>query len=78
MSVSCRLADGYCHGSSSVLSRRADGAGFGLVPGGQVKRLDLPLELERAAQRVQQELADLEVACGGPDEPAGDEFECGA
>ena len=48
--MSCRLADGGCRGSSSVRSRR-------LFPAGQVKRVDLLLELERAGQRVQQDVA---------------------
>ena len=43
----------------------------GAFPAGQVKRVDLLLELERAGQRVQQEVAGPEVACGGPDAPAG-------
>ncbi len=57
MSVSCRLADGVCRGSSSVRGRRA-------LRAGQVKRVDLLLELERVGQRVQQEVAGLEVARG--------------
>ena len=47
-------------------------------PAGLVKRLDLLLELERVGQRVQQEVAGPEVACGGPDVPAWDELERGA
>ena len=42
---------------------------------GQLKRLDLLLELERVGQRVQQEVAGPEVACGRPDVPVGDELE---
>ena len=47
-------------------------------PAGQVKRLDLLLELERVGQRIQQEVAGPEVSCGGPDVPAWDELERGA
>ena len=47
-------------------------------PAGQVKCVDRLLELERVGQQVQQEMAGPEVACGGPDAPAGDELECGA
>jgi hypothetical protein len=47
-------------------------------PAGQVKRVDLLLELERVGQQVQQAMAGPEVACGGPDAAAGDELECGA
>ena len=56
---------------SAVCSRRA-------FPAGQVKRVDLLLELERVGQQVQQEVAGPEVACAGPDAPAGDELERGA
>lgn len=48
-----------------------------VFPAGQVKRVDLLLELERAGQRVQQEVAGPEVACGGLDVSAGDELERG-
>jgi hypothetical protein len=71
MSMSCRVAAGVCRGSSSLRSRR-------VFPAGQVERVDLLLELERVGQRVQQEVTGSEVACGGPDAPAGDELEHGA
>jgi hypothetical protein len=54
-----------CHLTAAVWSRRA-------FPSGQVKRVDLLLELERVDQQVQQEVAGPEVACGGPDAPAGE------